>query len=312
MSAAHTWWAVLCGAGTGLGLWLVATGVPAARPVRLMARVAPYLREPVARSRLLAAGPGARSPLHIVDRLLAPVVRDASRLLDRFAGGARGVSLRLAQAGRTATVEQFRAEQVAWAAIGAAAGTVVTIILAMAGTARPVTGLVLVLGGLAAGAVARDAELGRAASNRRRRLTEQFPVAADLLALSVAAGETPLRALERVGALTRGALADELSRVVLDCRAGGALEEALGALAARTGVPTIARFADGMAVAIDRGTPLADVLRSQAADARDAARRELMESGGRKEIAMMVPICALVLPTTVVFMLVPGLAVLRL
>jgi len=42
-------------------------------------------------------------------------------------------------------------------------------------------------------------------------------------------------------------------------------------------------------VAIERGTPLADVLRAQAADVRALGKRQLLESGGRKEIAMMVP-----------------------
>ena len=48
------------------------------------------------------------------------------------------------------------------------------------------------------------------------------------------------------------------------------------------------RFVDGIAVAVERGTPLADVLRSQAADAREVRKRTLMEIGGRKEILMLV------------------------
>jgi len=48
------------------------------------------------------------------------------------------------------------------------------------------------------------------------------------------------------------------------------------------------------------------VLRAQAGDVREAGRRSLMESGGRKEIAMMVPVVFLVLPITVLFALFPG------
>ena len=59
-------------------------------------------------------------------------------------------------------------------------------------------------------------------------------------------------------------------------------------------------------------TPLADVMRAQAADAREASRRALMEEGGKREIAQMVPVVFLVLPITVVFALFPGLFVLRL
>jgi tight adherence protein C len=69
-------------------------------------------------------------------------------------------------------------------------------------------------------------------------------------------------------------------------------------------VPTIAH-------SVERGTPLADVLRSQAQDVREAGRRAVMEEGGRKEIAMMVPVVFLVLPVTVLFAVYPGFTFLR-
>ena len=40
-----------------------------------------------------------------------------------------------------------------------------------------------------------------------------------------------------------------------------------------TGLPIVARFATGITVAMERGTPLADVLHAQAADVREAGRR---------------------------------------
>jgi tight adherence protein C len=79
-------------------------------------------------------------------------------------------------------------------------------------------------------------------------------------------------------------------------------------MAGRVSVSAVTRFVDGIAVAIERGTPLADVLRAQAADAREVRKRSLMEIGGRKEILMLVPVVFLVLPVTVIFALYPGLA----
>ena len=43
------------------------------------------------------------------------------------------------------------------------------------------------------------------------------------------------------------------------------------------------------ATAIDRGAPLAQVLHAQALDARDDAKRDLIERAGRKEIYMLLP-----------------------
>ena len=65
-------------------------------------------------------------------------------------------------------------------------------------------------------------------------------------------------------------------------------------------------------MAIERGTPLADVLRAQAQDVRDNSKRELMEIAGKKEIAMLAPVVFFILPLTVVFAVFPGLSLMRL
>ncbi|WP_434080360.1 hypothetical protein [Sanguibacter sp. Z1732] len=64
-------------------------------------------------------------------------------------------------------------------------------------------------------------------------------------------------------------------------------------------------------MAIERGTPLSEVLRAQAEDAREVGHRALMEAGGRKEVYMMIPVVFLMLPVTVLFAIFPGLSVLR-
>ena len=95
-------------------------------------------------------------------------------------------------------------------------------------------------------------------------------------------------------------------------RTGVPLTRAFDDLAARTGLPVVARFAEGLAIAVERGTPLADVLHAQAGDVREASRRALIETGARKEVLMMVPVVFLVLPVVVVFAFYPGLVGLRL
>jgi tight adherence protein C len=64
--------------------------------------------------------------------------------------------------------------------------------------------------------------------------------------------------------------------------------------------------------ALERGTPLADVLRAQAQDARDDAKRQLLEVAGHKEVAMLFPLVFGVLPVTIAFAIFPGLVVIQL
>ena len=83
-------------------------------------------------------------------------------------------------------------------------------------------------------------------------------------------------------------------------------------LADRTALGPLARFVEGIVIALERGTPMAKVLRAQAVDVRAARKRELLAAGGRREIAMLVPGVFLLLPITVVFALYPGLVTLTL
>ena len=56
----------------------------------------------------------------------------------------------------------------------------------------------------------------------------------------------------------------------------------------RTTLQPFAWFLDGLVVAFERGTPLADLLRAQAADVREAGKGALLdEVGGRREISMV-------------------------
>ncbi len=146
---------------------------------------------------------------------------------------------------------------------------------------------------------------------REQRLLLELPPVAELMALAVGAGEGAVGALERVVRSTRGVLAEELGRTLADTRAGAPLGVALDALADRTGVAALTRFAEAVSVAVERGTPLADVLRAQAQDVREEARRALLETGGRKEVQMMVPVVFLLLPITVLFAVFPSAVVLR-
>lgn len=300
----------LVGALGGAGAWLAVWRLGARRP-RLDERLAPYLRTPVRTSGLLRS-PVVTSPFPTLERLLAPVMHDAVRLVERIGSPTSDLQARLARSGRDETVEQLRAEQVVAAVIGTAAGLGVAMTLVAARGTSPVVAVALVVVGALTGLVTRDQMLSRQVRRREDRMLAELPTVAELLALAVGAGEGAPGAIERVARSTHGELAHELARVVADTRSGTPLTVALERLADRTGLVPLARFADAIAVAVERGTPLADVLRAQAEDVREASRRALMEAGGRKEVAMMVPVVFLILPVTVVFAVFPGLAALRL
>ena len=279
---------IALGAVAAGGVLLAASGLPAARRPSLDDRLGPYLRDTARPSRLLGQT-GALTPFPTVERLLRPVLGDAVRLLERWVGGLASVRRRLEQLGGTTGVEQFRTEQVLWAGFGLAAALAFSLLRLLSGaSADPlaVLGLAIVL--TLGGVLGRDRWLTRQVAQREQRMLEEFPTVAELLALAVTAGEGPVGALERVHRTSQGELSRELGRALGEARAGASLVQALDGIARRTSLAALARFVDGVAIAVERGTPLAEVLRAQAVDVREAGRRSLLESAGRREIAMMV------------------------
>ena len=305
MSAGLT--GMLLGLAAAVGLVLVVTYAPPFRSVRLVDRLAPYVHDTPPPSRLLgtATEPGL---LTAVRRVFGPAVADGARLVDRLLGGRAAVRRRLDALAVDTTVEDFRVEQVIWGGLGLLGATGVAAVGSLlAGHLNVLSTGLLCLAGLLGGVLGRDWWLTQQVQRREELLLAEFPVVAELLALAVTAGESPTAAIARVSRLSGGELARELSAALGRARAGVPLVDALQQVADRTSLDPLARFIDGLLVAIERGTPLAEVLRAQAADVREAGKRRLLEAGGRKEIAMMVPVVFLVLPVTVLFALFPGL-----
>jgi tight adherence protein C len=293
----------------GLGLLLVALRLRSRR-ISLDQRLAPYLRPQRTSSGLLRA-PTVRGPFATMERVAAPLMADPVRLVSRLGSPTAELRRRLARAGRAETVEQFRAGQVVWGVLSLAAGLALALVVAATRGASPVALVLLVAVCAVSGVLVRDWLLSRQVAAREARMLTELPTIAELLALAVGAGEGAIGALERVVRSTHGELTGELATTLAAARAGAPLTVALDGLADRTGLTALARFAEGVAVAVERGTPLADVLRAQAQDVREEGRRQLMETGGRKEVLMMVPVVFLILPVTVVFAVFPSMVVLR-
>ncbi|GAB3486060.1 type II secretion system F family protein [Flexivirga lutea] len=307
MIATYTWFGALLGLVAGVGIVLLYAGLPMHRKPDLNSRIAPYVRDTPMPSRLLSA-PTDRLD---VNHVLAPLLRRVGQLVDQVLGGATSVRTRLERAGQPSDLEGFRAQQALWGIVAMVVGGCYVSLTFVGGDGSPVKAILVLLIAFAAGVVLRDQMLSRAAERREQQILAEFPAVAEMLALAVTAGEGAAAALERVANLSTGELSGELARCLVDARSGSSLPEALQGLADRTGIPSLARFVDGVVIAVERGTPLADVMRAQAQDARDSSKQQLIELGGRRELMMMVPVVFLVLPVTVLFAIFPGLGVLN-
>jgi tight adherence protein C len=238
------------GAVAAGGLLLAATGVPRARRPRLDDRLGPYLRDAPRPSRLLTS-PQGLTPFPTLERILRPVLGDAMRFIEKWVGGVASVRRRLEQLGGDMTVEQFRAEQVIWGGFGLAAALVLTVLQLLGDGTSALTALGAAVALTVGGVLGRDRWLTRQVKQREQRMLEEFPTVAELLALAVTAGEGPVGALERVNRISSGELSRELGRALAEARAGASLVQALDGIARRTSLAPLARFVDGVAIAVE-------------------------------------------------------------
>ncbi len=282
---------LLIGLLFGTGVVLVARG---------WFRTAPPPPLIAALQRVPGHAPAASPAEGWIHSVLGPLIEQAARL----GGGRASLNRRLRLAGDERSAEQFLVQQVMWA--GAWAAVALLVLLVSGGAARTAPTIAVVALALIGGVLAGDHRLGRKVAARRERISEQFSVAAQLFALVVASGTPPAQAVGEVGRAVGGPLGDEFVAAANRTASGQGFAASMRELAAGTDLPVVERFVHGLLSAIERGSPLSDVVRAQALDAATDSHRSLMESAGRRDIAMLVPVVFCVLPTVVVVCLLPG------
>ena len=296
--------AVVLGGCFGVGVCLVLAAAPRWGAPSLARRIAPYIRD--------VTDPTGLAPLPSL-ALGDPVAlwRAAQARVGAALGGSDTIARRLRQAHWSMDVAGFRGRQLAWALVGLAIGGVAMVALALTSRLSPAAALLPPVFA-AASALLCALQLTRAAASRVSRISEELPTVLEFLALCLAAGEGILDSLRRVGQVGAGDLTAELRDVTVDVSTGSTLSESLSRFAHRLQIPALTRSIDHIVAAIERGAPLAQVLQAQALDAREDAKRGLIEQAGRREVLMLIPLVFGVLPLSVLFAIFPGVFMLRL
>jgi len=239
---------------------------------------------------------------------------------EEFGRSMRGVAARLS-GGRVRTVagaalwlrvpQRLRraglAESVPVAAVlaGKAGGVVLGAMLAaVAAPALPARlAIVLVLALPAAGFVAPEALLERAARRRRARVRAALPDALDLLAVGTAAGRSPATVLGEISTGASGPLACELAVAVAEIRCGVPQREAIAAARERVPGSGLGALASALERSRRFGSPLADQLHEQAAELRREARRRIEDRAARAAPKIQLVVALVLVPSVLLMIL---------
>ncbi len=210
------------------------------------------------------------------------------------------------------TLSSFRRRQVIFAGNFMIASIAWTLLRLGAGkNLSPVVALGLVASSFIVGGWYAKWSLASQATRRRLIIEQQLPAVLDLLAFAVSAGEPVQLALRRISKSCTGPLVTELGKVVDSVNAGDGLVLALNQMSNQLESVPLTRATHSLELALERGTPLAQVLRAQGADARAQQVRMLLVLAGHKETSMMLPVVFLILPMIVAVALYPGMIALQ-
>lgn len=141
---------------------------------------------------------------------------------------------------------------------------------------------------------------------RKRELLRALPFYLDIITLCVEAGLNLQGALNQaVQKGPKGALRDELQRVLRDIRAGKARAAALRALAERLKEPSIISFVSAVIQAESMGMNLGPVLRAQADQRRSERFLRAEKLAMEAPVKMLFPLIAFIFPCTFIVLFFP-------
>lgn len=159
--------------------------------------------------------------------------------------------------------------------------------------------------------VAKQRRASKLSKRMRRQIDAELPDLIDLACGALLTGQSLHAAIERVASRSNSIVASELQVFLRNVSLGQSLSSELAALCERKPTAAMKEFVNKISLSIARGTPLAESFEALSASLRERRGFELLKLAGANETKMLIPLVALVLPTTVLFALYPSVLVLN-
>jgi tight adherence protein C len=243
------------------------------------------------------------------ERFLRPAIERLGSLLSRSTPQKARQNLmnRLDLAGRPGnlTPEDFAAVRIVAAAVMAAIGLLVGLLLA-----NPVYLIISLAVGAVLGYYLPVLWLKQKVDARRSEIQKGLPDAMDLLVIAVDAGLGFDAALARVTDKYRNALSDEFAKVLREVSLGRPRLEAMDEMGRSSGVEDLHNFIQAIIQSEQFGTGIGKILRIQADEMRRKRRQRAQEKAAQATLKMMLPMVGCIFPTLWIVLLGPAALIL--
>lgn len=139
----------------------------------------------------------------------------------------------------------------------------------------------------------------------------ELPDFASLLWFAVSAGESLDLSLRIAVGRSTGFVSSEFEKIIRNVEHGALLQVELQNLAVESRSEQVRELATKLAVALNNGSALTDLLSDFVQSTTATLRSELLAKAGKNETKMMIPMVFVILPITVMFSLYPSLSLIQ-
>lgn len=166
--------------------------------------------------------------------------------------------------------------------------------------------LLIVLAGMAWGAVFPMARLNTMIARRQKKIRRALPEFLDLLCVSVQAGLSFDGAVSKITARMNGPLIDEFKRFQNDISLGMTHQYALNQLAKRCDLEEMYLFISSIIQSEKLGTSMAKTVKIQSDNMRDRHRQYIKAEAMKAPVKIIFPMVVFIFPSVFVVLLMPA------
>lgn len=138
-------------------------------------------------------------------------------------------------------------------------------------------------------------------------VNEELSSILQMVSIMISAGESPVTSLRYIAERSEGIIPKLISEQLENLESEGNLVKTLDSLANSSGSKQVRRLGNSIQVAIDRGSPLRQVIQNQVTSLNKVIHTQLLKKSGKSEIALLVPVVFLILPVSILFAIWPSI-----
>jgi tight adherence protein C len=138
-------------------------------------------------------------------------------------------------------------------------------------------------------------------------LNEELSSILLMSSIMISAGESPISSLKYIADRSNGVLPRLISKELGALESEGNLLKTLDYLAISSGSKQVKRVGNSLQVAINRGSPLLQVIHNQVSSINKEIHVRLLRKSGQSEIALLIPVVFLILPVSILFAIWPSI-----